>query len=237
MARTTVWQHKKLPILLEMFKFPLGTINVTAARKELEQMIKIKSDGYSQTWGYFPELKPDPKEYPKVSRFVKDFEKYVLNKYKVLNSTNLRLAFVRRAVSEPISDFGGLHVDVSAGIDHKWDKSNSADKLILRVLFNLDKTPRKVEYYPYTRNQLKTKYDIKIDPRNYKILNMPSYLKSEFTEIPPAADDCVSALIFISSHIPHAGRTDSNGHFLVSYGGYIDRDTTLNIFGRQFVDN
>lgn len=221
MKKKLFYRHPTLPMVIEKFEFDTSALNLEAARRELEEKIDLLSDGDSQTWGYFPELNPNDAEYPQTIQLITGFQETVIDQDPLLRTLPLKLAFVRRAIAEPKSKFGGFHVDANAGISHVWPKDVPADNHVFRMLFNLGDVPRKLEYYPFTLNQLREK-GIDIPRDHYEMLKLPDDLPVHSTDIPPAEPGALYGLTFISTKVPHAGRTTGSGHFLISYGGYID---------------
>lgn len=225
----TVWQHPKLPMALRSYTTQDDELlHTDKARRELEKLIEKESDGKSHTWGYFPELLPDQGQYPECIALAEAFEASILGADTSLRNEPLNLAFIRRATAEPESIYGGLHVDVSAGIDHVRSPRNP-ESAILRTLFNLGEFPRTLEYYPYTVAEL-GEQGITISQENYEILQLPDSLDSEKVAIPPKTHDTLYGIVFISSEIPHAGRTTPDGHFLISYGAYIPHTKIAKLF-------
>lgn len=220
MDSKVVWLHPKLPIKICRFPVRVDKLNQTACRKELERLIIDKSDGQSKTWGYFPEMNPDDREYPATLELIRAFEEQVIGCSPMLKGFELQLAFVRRATDEPRSNFGGFHVDASAGIGHQWPADISLDSHVLRLLFNLDRSPRILEYCPLTSDDLRNN-GIDIARDHYEMLEFPKDVPIEKIKIPPIESDAVHGLMFISTKVPHAGKTTSAGHFLISYGAYI----------------
>jgi len=221
MHKTLFWHHQALPIKIERYEFPIEKLPIGAAQSELEKYIKDRSDADSNTWGYFPETKPDDTEYPATVSFVNAFERELLSKVDDLKDVNVQLAFVRRATAEPVSNFGGFHIDASAGISHAWPEDVPKDMQVLRMLFNIGDQPRKLEFYPHTVEQLRQK-GIIIPRDHYVMLNdLSQSLKTESIDIPPIEDNALYGLTFVSTMVPHAGKTSGEGHFLISYGAYI----------------
>lgn len=217
---------------MQLQRFELGTssLAIDPAKDELERYIETKSDGQSQTWGYFPEMNPDTTDYPETLRLISNFDNIVVAKQPVLQKLGLQLAFVRRATSEPVSEFGGFHVDANAGISHMWPTDVNQTKEVFRILFNLDSVPRTLSFYPYTLEDLRNQ-GIDIPRDHYEMLNnLPDTLQQAAIDIPPIEAGAVYALSFISTQIPHAGKTTQNGHFLITYGAYIDLGQIRQLF-------
>lgn len=215
---TPIFSYNNEPLMvLKRYKISTASLPLVAARAELEEKIR-KSGDASATWGYFPEIK-DNFPYQASKRLAKHMQSVLQHDIQIANYP-VDLAFVRLAVSEPQSSFGGFHVDVSPGIAHTWTEGVEPTANILRILFNVYDKPRRLDFYPYTAFELREKgYDI---PSNtYKILNFPGALKVESILIPPLESGALYAVQFLSNYIPHAGRTNAEGHFLVSFGGYI----------------
>ena len=229
MQRTLFWQHGTLPIKIERFEFDLSTLPLNETQAELEAYIASKSDGESQTWGYFPEMQPDPADYPATSQLITDFNEQVINKYILLKAQDPQLAFVRRAIAEPQSNFGGVHVDACAGIGHTWPTNVDQSLEVWRMLFNLDTTARTLEYFPMTTADLAEK-GLVVSKDHYEMLNLPEDLKHQTIDIPAREENAIYGLSFVSTWIPHAGRTTKEGHFLISYGSYIDTDVIKQVF-------
>ncbi len=191
------------------------------AQQELLNYVKEKADE-SYTWGYFPELigKSGYNEYPYCTKLSEQLQKKFINNLRE-SERNFRLAFIRMATRTPVSEFGGLHIDVDIGIAHKRDPSAPHEKEIVRFLLNPGKHPRILEYTEVDRNALQ-KMGVNISRTEYRILKLPANIEIKRIEIPPRENNFIWALKFWSSLIPHAGITDDNGHFLIAYGMYAD---------------
>ncbi len=220
MHKSLFWQHPTLPMRIEHYALDTQRLKYAPVAKELEHMIKTSSDGKSKTWGYFPELEPNDSDYPKTIDLIRAFQSEIIQHDRLLSSLPLQLAFVWRATAEPSSEFGGFHVDVNAGISHEWPADVTPDMQVFRMLFNLGDSPRRLEFYPFTLETLAAKGVI-IPRDHYQMLQLPVYLKTESIDIPPVESSAVYGLRFISNRVPHVGKTDGSGHFLVSYGAYI----------------
>lgn len=207
---------------------PLGTAQ---AKDELENFIATQSDGKSHTWGYFPELKPNKNEYSNSIKLANEVEKQVLLPNNLLMPMNLELAFVRLATSEPQSSYGGMHIDVSRGIGHEWPPEiDWRTHHVMRCLFNVGEYPRKLEFADITIDEYKKKYGKEVPRDRYKQLDISDDVPLLSAEIPPMENDAVYCIQFISTLIPHAGRTGGPGHFLVCYGGYVEAQKISTIF-------
>lgn len=227
LIRTIYWQHPKHPIQIVKYSNTDSLISITAAEQELERMIIQESDGNSMTWGYFPEMKPDKYKYPATLALAEAIQP-ILKRDEKLQDIDLQLAFVRLATSEPRSKYGGMHIDVSAGIDHIWPADRDISQEILRLLLNLSDHSRVLEYCSLSARELEEE-GITISRDYYEILSLPTGLV-ETIEIPPMEQDAMYCLQFISTMIPHAGKTTNSGHFLISYGAYIDRSIIPKFF-------
>jgi hypothetical protein len=227
---TTVWSHPTLPMQLQRFSFDVDMLPIENARRELEAYIASRSDGKSKTWGYFPETNPDTSEYPATLQLVDAFETSILAGVPQLHDLPLKLAFVRRATDEPVSQFGGFHVDANAGISHVWPEDVDSNQEVFRLLFNLCEVPRTLQFYPYTLEQLREQ-GIDIPRDHYEMLdNLPDALEIAAVDILPKEDNAIYGLSFISTQIPHAGHTTNAGHFLITYGAYISPDQVEELF-------
>lgn len=178
------------------------------ARRELEHLAHVRADAASATWGYFPDYTdPDDSAYA-ACQALED----ALN--TVLPLDEMRLAFLRVALREPKSEFGGLHIDVHDGVGHERPAHIDEDAEIVRALVNLGDHPRRLAYLPGGRDELGA-----IDRHRYAVLNVdPARLRH--IDIPPFDGKTIWMLRFWSSVIPHAGVTDDRGHFLAAYGAY-----------------
>lgn len=127
---------------------------------------------------------------------------------------------MRLALGRPRSEFGGLHVDVHAGVGHDWPDDVPRESQILRLLINLGQSPRRVEYSPLTIEMLRHRHGMQISRQRYEVLRLPTGVPRCHVDI-PAADEALWCLRFVSSIVPHAGHTDDQGHFLASFGGYL----------------
>lgn len=204
--------EKKPLMILEKHSINKNDFNFEKAKQELQKYEKEKAENQC-TWGYFPQLNPNPKEYPESIKLSEQIKNNLL-KEKI----NWQLAFIRVASKEPKSEYGGMHIDVDVGIMHKRDEKTKHKK-ILRALINSHTHSRKVNYSYLTIDQLKEK-EIEVGKENYQILNLPKkYIRT--IEIPPIESNAIYMLKFISSQVPHAGITNENGHFLIAYGAYL----------------
>jgi hypothetical protein len=205
-------------MVLKSYQIDTATLPIQQAKVELHNIMQSQPDA-NATWGYFPEIADNDHQYPASQRLASAMETIMSDDPRI-PSSSVDLAFVRLATSEPESSFGGFHVDVNPGVAHAWTPDVPKDSNILRVLFNVYDEPRKLEFYPYLVQKLRADgYDIPAE--HYKILNFPKSLKTTTIEIPPIEKNRVYCLQFLSNLIPHAGRTYAEGHFLVSFGGYI----------------
>ncbi len=207
---------------------PLST---DSTREELEHLIAEQGDGKSHTWGYFPEMNPDKDKYPECIDLAKQIEEEVLMPHSLSDSMNLQLAFVRLATDEPESDFGGMHIDVNRGIGHEWpDAIDWQNHHIIRTLFNVGESPRNLEFADVTVKELREAYNQDVARDKYEPLDLPDKIPTQTVAIPPLEPDAIHCVVFISSLIPHAGRTSGSGHFLVSHGGYILNEKVPTVF-------
>jgi hypothetical protein len=195
---------------------------IAAARQELARKVAELSDGQSATWGFFPELQPDPTDFPACVALQKEFDTSFLA-LPLLGAFQLQLAFIRLAITEPQSAFGGLHVDASAGIDHSPPAGRPVEKDgIVRVLINLGDQPRELQYYPQPIESLR-KDGVDIPKDYYKIIELPPDVSLKSYFVNPLGRNEIHGVLFDSSDTLHAGRTGKAGHFLLSYGGYASR--------------
>lgn len=205
-------------MVLKRYDLDTTKLPIEQAKSELTNIIASQPDA-NATWGYFPEITDTERDYTNC-KLLGDAMQSITIADDTIPTDTLSLAFVRLATSEPESKFGGFHVDVSPGIAHARSKDAPTDSNILRILFNVYDKPRKLEFYPHTADELRAQgHDI--PAQEYKILQFPDSLKTQTIEIPPMTATSVYCLQFLSNRIPHAGRTYQEGHFLVSFGGYI----------------
>lgn len=183
---------------------------------ELERLIERHADE-SCTWAYLPQYRDIPEHYAACRQLEQKLQEE-MRKYKVERS--MRLVFIRRTTSKPISQFGGLHVDVDIGVKHQRDPAIADNTDILRLILNLGDSPRIVEYAPKTKQELRN-LGYKIPDGVYKQLD--SELKDtprKRIEIPARQGSIVYGLKFWASLVPHAGITDERGHFVAAFGKY-----------------
>jgi hypothetical protein len=204
-------------MVLSRWPVDVSTLNLDGARRELESLIRTSSDGISRQWGYFPDLDPDPAHYRQSRQLGHELAQLIPT---FIDAPPLRLAFVRLALGRPRSEFGGLHVDVHAGIRHDWPDDVPRESQILRLLINVGQSPRRVEYCPLTIEMLRQRHGMEISGHRYEVLQLPAGVPLCHVDI-PAAGAAIWCLRFVSSIVPHAGRTDDQGHFLASFGGYL----------------
>jgi hypothetical protein len=114
-----------------------------------------------------------------------------------------------------------MHVDVHAGVNHCWPQDIPTDGHIIRLLLNLGPTLRRLEYSSITVDQLLERHGMAISRTRYEPLDLPTGVPVRYVDIPPLDHNTVWCLRFVSSLIPHAGRTDGRGHSLASYGGHL----------------
>lgn len=212
-------------MILREYRVDRAKLDFDAAHRELLAHIATRADD-SHTWGYFPELAPDLTEYPQSVRLAGQLEENLFDKEPELRQQNYTLAFMRAASQEPVSEFGGLHIDVHAGIAHKRDAAVPPESQIIRVLLNPYAYPRTLRYIAMTTTELRARgFDIPYE--RYQILRFPADIPTAQVEIPPLEDDRLYGLQFYSSLIPHAGITDQQGHFLIAYGAYTNTLSVL----------
>lgn len=206
-------------MILRKYEIDSRQLELEQARKELEDYIKTKADKTSYTWGYFPELN-DGENYSRSIRLLNTLKK------RFLQSVNVQPAFVRLAISEPISDFGGFHIDVSPGIGHT---KKYGDGDILRILFNIGEYPRTLEYCAVSLDKLSKKHGLEIPTDHYEAIDLPKNL-IERIEIPPFANNELWMLAFKSNQVVHSGTTNEKGHFLASFGGILPEQEIARFF-------
>ncbi|HZM74363.1 MAG TPA: hypothetical protein VFC19_01475 [Candidatus Limnocylindrales bacterium] len=209
-------------MVLRPLRINVAALNLSGARRELADHIRYRSDGLSRLWGYFPDLGESINQYPQSKKLADDLTYQVLQEAgEPVPAALLRLAFIRLAVGEPQSSVGGMHVDVHAGVNHHWPQDIPSDWHIIRLLLNLGPTPRRLEYSSITIDRLREQHGMAISRTHYEPLDLPTGVPLRHVDIPPLDRNTVWCLRFVSSLIPHAGRTDGRGHFLASYGGYL----------------
>jgi hypothetical protein len=217
MSRTTILGSETAPLMV-LEEHDIGHINFSAAQQELLRYIKEQA-GESCTWGYFPELEEDDTAYPACRKLALQLEKQFLAKLKQPPGA-FQLAFVRMATSKPVSQHGGMHLDVAVGVGHKRDPAISREQEIVRVLVNFSDTPRVLRYCAHTRDEL-AKQGVKLSTEHYEALQLPANTLRTIA-IPPMQGTSVSCLIFWSSLLAHEGVTDEHGHFMAAYGAHAD---------------
>jgi len=199
----------------------VSALNLCGARRELTDHVRTDSDGLSQLWGYFPELSPDPAAYSETVRLSRQIENRLLPQaVRRPDEVELALAFIRLALGEPVSSVGGMHIDVNAGVGHRWPDDVPTAWHVFRLLINLGSEPRRLEYCPIPIETLQRRYNVVASRLRYAVLDLPDDVPLRSVEIPGAGVDSLWCLRFVSSRVPHAGRTDGRGHFLASFGGY-----------------
>jgi len=203
---------------LSRYAFDPERLNFQPAYAELKQRTLTSADE-SHTWGYFPELNPSSEEYPESGALARSLQAELFDLHPDLWWLGYKLAFIRVATAEPQSKFGGLHVDVQAGIGHSREPGVAPDKEIVRLLLNPYAAPRMLGYVALTRHELQ-EIGIVISNERYQILQLPDDIPTEAVEIPPVEEEAIYGLQFYSSLLPHAGITDSRGHYLIAYGAY-----------------
>lgn len=221
--REIIFGTKENPLMvLEKYKIKPQLFGFQKAYKELLQHEQKRSETKSQ-WGYFPGFEIDErKTYPNCLKLADQLKKKFLSKMHHSVEKNLQLAFIRMASKEDQGVFGGFHVDVDPGIKIVKEQPIPQGTEILRLLINPDKNSRFIKYSPLDKHRLR-EFGIEISDDQYNQINLPENLVAETIEIPPIGKNSVHSLKFWSSLIPHAGVTDSRGHFLISYGTYVNR--------------
>jgi hypothetical protein len=203
---------------LEGYSFDPDRLRFEPAHQELLDHIRRNPDS-NHTWGYFPELNPSPVDYPACLRLDSLMQTEIIDRHTDLRGQGFNLAFIRAATTEPVSEFGGMHIDVHPGVGHKPDPNMPEGAEIVRLLLNPFTSPRRLSYVPLTRIELAER-ETDVPRSHYKILELPDDIPIEAVEIPPLEEGQIFGLRFVSSLLPHAGITDSQGHFLVAYGAY-----------------
>lgn len=198
-----------------------------AAYQELVNHIHTQTDA-SHTWGYFPELNPDPQDYPESVRLAEQLRTHLFDQQPQLQQLDYTLAFIRAATAEPVSDYGGLHVDVHVGIAHQRDARVDPQAEIIRFLLNPYSHSRTLRYIAMTADELREE-GFDVPTNHYRILELPESLPFKEVEIPPLTDGRICGLQFYSSLIPHAGITDQRGHYLIVYGAYKDPGVAIEL--------
>lgn len=190
-----------------------SALSLSEARAELERRVEGLADE-SHTWGYFPELSPKPDEYPACIRLASELKKTILPNIK--ETADWRLSFIRLATDEPVSEYGGMHIDVDWGIKPERDANFPKGKEIARLLINLGDKPRVLEYVELGEEEMKH-----IPRDKYQILKFGKDVEKKKVAIPPISSSSVWYLVFLSSLLPHAGVTNRDGHFLAAFGAYV----------------
>ncbi len=203
---------------LRKYSVDTRTLNLPSVKRELIQLQRQYGDPESYTWGYFPELDPAPEDYLATTDFLAKFGKSVLQSVE-FNNVDIRVAFVRIATAEPLSSYGGMHIDVSRGVGHQ-STTEREGRRIRRWLFVLGDQPRTLEYCPINKDELRNK-GVFIPENSYKIVDVPTTIPTTTIEIPPIESDGLYGLSFLSSDYVHAGRTTKSGHFLLALGAYV----------------
>lgn len=203
---------------LRQFQFEPSAIDFRPAYEELLSHIAANADA-NQTWGYFPELSPEPEDYPACLQLERQLEQQLFQNTAGYQKYDYKLAFIRAARGKPTSKYGGLHIDVHRGVAHRRDPNIDSAKEIRRLLLNPYSKPRKVEYAPFAIDQL-IKRGVNVSRQQYQVIDLPRGIKTKSIEIPPLQPGLIHGLEFVSSQIAHAGVTNEDGHFLVAYGAY-----------------
>ncbi|MBI2499426.1 hypothetical protein HYV88_04255 [Candidatus Woesearchaeota archaeon] len=208
-------------MILERYRVPNIEWSIEEAYRELKEHLS-RSEDSSHTWGYFPQYCEDESQYPKCIALGNRLQEGLVNKLPFPESS-MSLSFVRLADNRPVSEYGGMHVDVNPGIGHRRDPSVDGSLDILRLILNLGNHSRIIEHIPLTRDSLlKLGYDIPKD--NYRILRFSKGTRRHRIEIPAREADTIYGLKFWSSQVPHAGITDDRGHFVAAFGCYANMD-------------
>ena len=87
---------------------------------------------------------------------------------------------------------------------------------LARLLINLAPTPRAFRYAAIDRFEL-ARRGVSVPRSDYQVVELPADVPVEIVEIPPLEPNCVSALAFWASVVPHVGLDGPDGHFLASY--------------------
>ncbi len=223
LEREIILGSKENPLMvLEKHKIKPNSFKFEKAYKELLQHEQKRSETKSQ-WGYFPGFeKEEEKLYPNCIQLSKHLQKKIISKLQHHVDRKLKLAFIKMSSKEISDAFGGLHIDVDSGIKIVKDAPDTHGIEILRLLLNPHKNPRKIKYSLLDRHRLR-ELGIEISEEQYKPINLPETIPTETVDIPSIEKDAIYGLKFWSSLIPHVGVTDSKGHFLISYGAYVNR--------------
>jgi hypothetical protein len=126
------------------------------------------------------------------------------------------LSFFKTTVGQaPEADegvhFDGFHLDTHPDI-----RSDSDGVELARLLVNLAPTPRAFRYAAIDRFEL-AQLEERVPRADYQVVELPAEVEVRTIEIPPLEPDCVSALAFCASVVPHDGVDGPDGHFLASY--------------------
>lgn len=217
LSQRIILGSREAPLVwLEEYELDRG-IDFEAARDELSRYIRERADD-SHTWGYFPEITDDSASYPACMRLGEALRAALLPAFPE-NERLMELAFIRMASQEPVSEYGGLHIDADKGIMHERPAANRSYN-ILRTLVNLSESiPRKLGYTKETAGELRS-MGTDISEFEYKRIELPPQINLEVVEIPPRTWHSIHVLKLWSDLIPHMGLTDRRGHFLAAYGMY-----------------
>lgn len=204
--------------LMVLEQHAIDDIDFSAAETELKRYIEQQADE-SCTWGYFPGMEEDETEkYPACRALAVKLEELLAKLAQP--PQGFRLAFIRMATGKPVSQYGGMHLDVDIGVGHKRDPAVPAAQEIVRVLVNFGEAPRRLRYCIRARDQLAAD-GIALSAAQYAQLQLPEDLLRT-AEIPSRQGNRLSCLIFWSSLLAHEGVTDERGHFMAAYGGWAD---------------
>jgi hypothetical protein len=107
--------------------------------------------------------------------------------------------------------YDGFHLDTHPDI-----RSDDQGVELARLLINLAPTPRAFRYAAIDRFEL-ARMGVRVPRADYQVVDLPPAVEVRTIEIPPLRPDCVSALAFQASVVPHVGSDGPEGHFLASY--------------------
>lgn len=223
LERQIILGSKENPLMvLEKYKLACKSLDFKKARRELLEHEQKRSETKSQ-WGYFPGFENDEEKfYPNCIRLASQLQKNFIKKLGAAAEKKLELAFIKVASKEQPDAFGGLHIDVDAGIKIVKEGYAAHGIEILRLLLNPHEHARVIEYSFLDKHRLR-ELGVEISDDQYKPIGLPELVQTEKIEIPPIEENAIHGLKFWSSLIPHVGATGSNGHFLISYGAYVNR--------------
>jgi hypothetical protein len=166
-------------------------------------------------WGYLlgVERESTPDRYPSAWLLCEALEvgvaRTVGQPYGALFDFSFCKAYSGPVITEAAGvHYEGLHIDTHPALTETTD--------LLRILINVDTSPRRFKFGDITRMELASS-GLYTDRTSFHAAHVEEHVRLRDVLIPGRKGGRVSFLVFWASVIPHVGVTEPNGYFLYSF--------------------